>query len=102
FAWPTTLLSLGYLSYRSLPGLTAAMHDVTAVTSVRRFNSNVQLLRGATGAETLLIDGYHSLVVNHNQKTNPRELIYGIVPGLYPRERGRALVLGAGTGITAG
>lgn len=101
-AWPGRTLSLGYLSLRSLSALTASQHETASVREVRRAGSDVHLVRAHSGVETLIIDGYHSLVVNQQNKTNPRELLYGIVPALYPKERTSALVLGAGTGITAG
>lgn len=102
FAWPTKALSLGYLHLRSLPALESALRTYVGGTSIRRFDSELSIVKTTTGEELVVIDGYQSLLSATSGSTNPRELLVGIVPAFYAARRERALLLGVGTGITAG
>ena len=102
FAWPTTLLHFGYDDYLSSNSLRKAKRLYTDYTVHRKFDSQLTLLRDETDSEVLIINGYKSLVSSAGGHTNLRELAYGITPALYSAKREHALVLGVGTGITAG
>ncbi len=101
-AWPAELLHYAHLDYASLAALRSARQEVAEVAIHRRFDSHISLHRGRDGSETLNINGYRSLSAAAGGRTNPRELVFGVMPALYSARRERALVLGVGTGITAG
>ncbi|MFY0583862.1 spermidine synthase [Cystobacter fuscus] len=69
---------------------------------LKRFDSALSLVRDAQGEESVIINGYRSLVSSRSGRTNLSELLVGTSPALYTPRRERALVLGVGTGITAG
>jgi spermidine synthase len=102
FAWPTALLRLSYREYIKPDILNRAMANVAGFEELRKFDENVKLIRTAAGETEVVINGYRSLVSSHSGKTNVKELIVGAAPALFAEKRDRALVLGVGTGITAG
>ena len=99
--WPRSLLYYGYDSYASRNALDEARSAYEGVELHRRYDSQIALLRDAAGGESLVINGYQSLVASADGHTNQRELLYGLVPALYSARTEHALVLGVGTGITA-
>lgn len=100
--WPTALLRYSHTDYASLASLQRAREQVTEVAIHRRFDSQINLQQGRDGSETLNINGYKSLSSSAGGRTNPLEMVFGVVPALYSARRERAMVLGVGTGITAG
>jgi spermidine synthase len=101
FLWPSSFLNLGYDNYTSLETLTKTRSTISNVDIHRRFDSQISLLRTASGSEMVIINGYTSLVSSAGERTNLREMIYGLTPALFSTKFDRALVLGVGTGITA-
>ena len=101
-AWPGSLLRLSYREYISLEVLNRAIAGIAGFEELRRFDENVKLIRTSSGETEVVINGYRSLVSSHAHRTNLKELIVGIAPALYAKKHQRALVLGVGTGITAG
>lgn len=101
-AWPSLLLHLGHVDYASWGALREARRSLASVEVHRRFDSKISLLRREDGRESLIINGYPSLVAATGGRTNLQELLFGLTPALYSAGRDRALVLGVGTGITAG
>jgi len=101
-SWDESLWRFSYRDYLSPDALAEARHSGASVEVLRRLDSEVKLLRGREGEVALLIDGYRSLVASAAGQTNRKELVVGMAPALYAARRERALVLGVGTGITAG
>ncbi len=101
-AWPERLLSFSHEDFASTAALRTARERYTAVALHRRFDSQIGLLTRRDGGETLNINGYQSVSSYGDGRTNPLELIYGLMPAMYSARRERAMVLGVGTGITAG
>jgi predicted membrane-bound spermidine synthase len=101
FCWPSHFLHFGYDSYVSLGELRRARANYADVDVHRRFDSQISLLQSANSVETVVINGYRSLVSTRGGHTNLREMLYGLTPALFSKQRDRALVLGVGTGITA-
>jgi spermidine synthase len=102
FAWPTQLLRLSYREYIKPDILNRALANIAGFEELRRFDENVRLIQTSGGEIEVVINGYRSLVSSHSGKTNVKELIVGTAPALFTERRDRAVVLGVGTGITAG
>ncbi len=100
--WSDTLLQLSYRDFISSDTLKRTLSGVRETELLKRFDSALSLVRDAQGEQSVIINGYRSLVSSRSGHTNISELIVGTSPALYAPKRERALVLGVGTGITAG
>ncbi|MBW2459045.1 MAG: hypothetical protein JRI68_31385 [Deltaproteobacteria bacterium] len=100
--WPERQFSLGHLNFLSSEKLAKAEQDFVRAESIKSLDGDVTIVTTRSGAEYVTINGYSSFAVAQEGTTNQREVIVGIAPALYPKQRGKALVLGTGTGITAG
>ncbi|MEZ4442798.1 MAG: hypothetical protein R3B72_27125 [Polyangiaceae bacterium] len=100
--WPERQFALGHLSFVSSKKLAEAEAAFVRSESIKRLDGDVTIIHQRSGAEYVTINGYSSFAVAEDGATNHREVIVGVAPALYPPERRRALVLGTGTGITAG
>jgi spermidine synthase len=100
--WSETLLQISYRDFVSADILKHTLSGVRETELLKRFDSALSLVRDAQGEQSVIINGYRSLVSSRSGHTNISELIVGTAPALYAPKRERALVLGVGTGITAG
>ncbi|WP_143177764.1 hypothetical protein [Cystobacter ferrugineus] len=100
--WSDSLLQLSYRDFATAETLSRTLSNVREMELLKRFDSALSLVRDAHGEESVIINGYRSLVASRSGRTNLSELIVGTSPALYTPRRERALVLGVGTGITAG
>lgn len=100
--WPEEHFALGHLSFVSSEKLAQAEASYVSSERIKRLDGDVSIVRLDSGAEYVTINGYSSFAVAEDGATNHREVIVGIAPALYVPSRERALVLGTGTGITAG
>ena len=100
--WSDTLMQLSYRDFASSETLARTLAGVRKTELLKRFDSALSLVRDADGEESVIINGYRSLVSSHSGRTNLSELLVGTSPALYVPKRERAMVLGVGTGITAG
>jgi predicted membrane-bound spermidine synthase len=100
--WPSAYFSLADIDFRSLETLTAAERGLMRTETVKRRDGEVDVVHTRSGVDWVVINGYRSLAASSSGELNHRELIVGVAPSVYPRERHRALVLGTGTGLTAG
>lgn len=100
-AWDEKLFYLSYHELAAESSLQQARSSILDYTVKKRLNSQVSLLERKSGDIEIVINGYKGLIVENGQ-TNPYETLFGVAPALYPPRRERALVLGLGTGITAG
>ncbi len=101
-AWPSTPLAFGFSEYASLATLSRAQERYRGHRAIRKYDTHLSIVETEDGKELLWINGYKSLAASRGGRTNRQELIFGMTPALYTTERRRALVLGIGTGITAG
>jgi spermidine synthase len=101
FTWSPTLLGLSYRDFTSAETLERSLSSVKETELLKKFDTSVSLVR-SEGEEQVIINGYRSLVASRSGRTNISELIVGTAPALYAPKRERAMVLGVGTGITAG
>ncbi|HYO54857.1 hypothetical protein [Archangium sp.] len=102
FTWSETLLQLSYRDFVSAGTLERTLSEVRETELLKRFDSALSLVRDSSGEESVIINGYRSLVSSRSGRTNLSELIVGTSPAFYAPRHERALVLGVGTGITAG
>ena len=102
WSWPTFLLQLSYREYIKLDALNRALTNIAGFEELKKFDENVRLIRTSGGETEVVINGYRSLVSSYHGRTNLKELIVGAAPALFAQKRERALVIGVGTGITAG
>ena len=100
--WSDTLMQLSYRDFASAEVLSRTLANVRQTELLKRFDSALSLVRDAQGEQSVIINGYRSLVSSHSGRTNLSELLVGTTPALYAPRRERAMVLGVGTGITAG
>ncbi|HEY8209696.1 MAG TPA: hypothetical protein VIG99_19550 [Myxococcaceae bacterium] len=100
--WDESLWRFSYREYLTPAALAQARRSAESVEVLRRFDTEVKLLRSNDGEVALLINGYRSLVASQSGQTNRKELVVGAAPAMFAARRDRALVLGVGTGITAG
>lgn len=100
--WPEEHFALGHLSFVSSDKLAEAEASYVSSEQIKRLDGDVSIVRLRSGAEYVTINGYSSFAVAEDGATNHREVIVGIAPALYVRDRTNALVLGTGTGVTAG
>lgn len=99
--WKEWLFSLEYREFVSPKAFQLAVGNLDRVEVVKRFDNHISVVTTKDGYEFLNINGYRSLMAERG-RTIPTELVYGSVPALFAPRREKAIVLGIGTGITAG
>jgi spermidine synthase len=99
--WPEWIFSLEYQSFVSPAALQRTTESFAGTEVLRRFDSHISVVTSKSGAESLNINGHRSLM-SYRGQTIPTEIVYGLVPANFAPRRGHALVLGVGTGMSAG
>jgi spermidine synthase len=99
--WPEWIFSLEYQSFVSPAALQATEASFAKTEVLRRYDSHISVVTSKNGVESLNINGHRSLMSFRGQ-TIPTEIVYGLVPANFAPRRGHALVLGVGTGMSAG
>jgi len=99
--WPEWIFSLEYQSFVSPAALQRTTESFASTEVLRRFDSHISVVTSKSGAESLNINGHRSLM-SYRGQTIPTEIVYGLVPANFAPRRGHALVLGVGTGMSAG
>jgi len=101
-SWNPGLFLVSYEDFSSPERLYSTIQNVQDAVIYKNRNDEVGIVKSrASGTESVVINGYRSLNV-HPDNANPYELLFGIAPALYPARHDHALVLGLGTGVTAG
>jgi spermidine synthase len=100
-SWKEWLFSLQYREFISSEAYRLAASTLDKVEVVKRFDNHVSVVTTKDGLEMLNINGYQSLV-SAKGHTIPTEIVYGSVPAVFAPRLGKAIVLGVGTGMTAG
>jgi predicted membrane-bound spermidine synthase len=99
--WPEWIFSLEYQSFVSPAALEKTAAGFAGTEVLRRYDSHISVVTSKSGAESLNINGHRSLM-SYRGQTIPTEIVYGLVPANFAPRRGHALVLGVGTGMSAG
>ena len=99
--WPEWIFSLEYQSFVSPAALQKTVENFAKTEVLKRYDSHVSVVTSKAGAESLNINGYRSLLSSRG-RTILTEIVYGLVPANFAPRRDHALVLGVGTGMSAG
>ncbi len=99
--WPVRLMDLCYDDFKSLEAIQKQETKYDSFESLKKLGHHVSLLQ-EKNQTCLVIDGYKSLHISKGKKGNLREILFGFTPACFLKEQNSALVLGVGTGITAG
>jgi spermidine synthase len=100
--FPSNFLAFAYSDFLSVRTLDDATTQFLRAESVKRFDGQVTIVTTRSNTEGVVINGYRSLFASRDGQPNQREVIVGVMPALFAKTRDNALVLGTGTGITAG
>jgi spermidine synthase len=99
--WPEWLFSLEYQVFISPATFSQTRANLDKSEVLKRFDSQISVVTSTAGVESLNINGYPSLMA-YRGRTIPTEIVYGLVPTVFAPRHQSALVLGVGTGMTAG
>jgi spermidine synthase len=99
--WPEWFFALEYQAFVSPAAFAQTRATIEKTEVLRRFDSQISVVTIQGGIEALNINGYRSLMA-YQGHTIPTEIVFGLVPTVYAPRRGSALVLGVGTGMSAG
>jgi spermidine synthase len=101
YSFSTKIFYLSFDDFVSLSRLKGALNALVDYQTYKKFNTRLTLANDKNGNLSYTINGYKSLVIRKGE-ANFHEMLFGIIPNMYIPNRNNALVLGAGTGITAG
>ena len=99
--WPEWFFALEYQAFVSPDAFERTRASIEKTEIHRRFDSQISVVTSSGGVESLNINGYRSLMA-YKGRTIATEIVYGMVPAVFAPRHGSALVLGVGTGMTAG
>jgi predicted membrane-bound spermidine synthase len=100
--WPSYILDVGYRAFYAPENVMTWKAARLESVTFKKFSSSATISTHTDGSEVVSLDGYVSLRFRADGGAKLNETIVGFVPALFSRERGRALVFGLATGITAG
>jgi|TARA_R110000850_G_scaffold94971_2_gene199897 predicted membrane-bound spermidine synthase len=100
--WPYTELLLGYRVLMQPSQLEERLRNFEDAITYKAYDQSASLLSFQMGGRSLVFNGYHSLSFGPHGKSDLHETIVGATPALFVENIERALVLGLGTGISAG
>ncbi|PWE34105.1 hypothetical protein DDZ14_02820 [Maritimibacter sp. 55A14] len=100
--WPGVELLLGYRVLASREQLDHGLKTYRSSDTYRAFDQSASVVSFNDGTQALLFNGYRSLTFGPNSKSELHEVTVGATPAMFSGRTGTALVLGLGTGITAG
>jgi spermidine synthase len=101
-SWPYKLLVAGHTNLNSVHTLNTINSKLANWKEYKKFDSSVSILYFKDDSRLLSINGSVSLRFNSNNLTQLREMIVGLSPAIYSKNHDTALVLGLGSGISAG
>lgn len=102
FFWPTDILQFGYRNFLDKRGFYSRLDGFETSQVYRSFDQYVAVLTFKGDFRALVLNGYQSLMFGPNQTTALQEKTVGLTPALFAERTNTALVLGLGSGITAG
>jgi predicted membrane-bound spermidine synthase len=103
FFWPTELLKVGYRRFNSIQEISYFRENFKKVNTYKKFDNDVSVIELKNGSRWLTLNGYLTLAFSrNNDRTTLRETILGISPALFSEKQQNALIIGLGSGVTAG
>lgn len=100
--WPATALLLGYKTLESAELTRQQNRQVTQAEVYKAYDQDASLVDFDDGSRALILNGYRSLTFGPGARAPLHEVIVGSTPALFSKSVDSALVLGLGSGITAG
>lgn len=100
--WPSKLISVGYQNLHTLQEIKKIQETLVTWDDYKKYNNLVSILHFKDGEKWLSINGYISLRFKDNKLAQLREMIVGLSPAVYSKQHDNTLVLGLGSGVTAG
>lgn len=100
--WPEKTLALGYKSLKNPEKIKELSSSLEKIETFKKYDESTQILHFSDGSKQLMINGYLSLTFENSKATGIRESLVGLSPSIYSRNTNDALVLGLGSGVTAG
>ena len=100
--WPRVDLLLGYRILTQGEQLDERRDTFLKAEVYKAYDQNAAVLSFRDGSRSLVFNGYHSLSFGPGAKSELHEVIVGATPALFTEYTDEVLVLGLGTGITAG
>ncbi len=101
-SWPHVELLLGYRILAQPDRLEDRVRNFETAATYKAYDQSASILSFRDGGRSLVFNGYHSLSFGPGGKSDLHETIVGATPALFVENTDRALVLGLGTGISAG
>ncbi len=100
--WPKVELLLGYRFLTKPDHLAERLQSFERAETYKAYDQNASIVSFRDGSKSLVFNGYHSLSFGPQSKSELHEVIVGATPALFSGGTDRAMVLGLGTGISAG
>ncbi len=100
--WPQTSLLLGYRTLESADLTRTQRQQFESAQIYKAYDQDASLVSFSDGNQALILNGYRSLTFGPETRATLHEVIVGATPALFSSNTNNALVLGLGTGITAG
>lgn len=100
--WPYRDLLLGYRTIASAEQLDHRRRTYADHITYKAYDQDASIVMFNDQIRSLVFNGYHSLSFGPHSKSELHEVIVGATPALFSAHTRNALVLGLGTGITAG
>ncbi|MBN1520984.1 MAG: hypothetical protein JW928_00510 [Candidatus Aureabacteria bacterium] len=97
FLWDEKILFVSHRNFFHLSRLIRSYAEIEKIESFKAYNQTLAVVHEGKDKESFFINGYHSI-----QLKNYIEKIVGVIPKLIQKDAGSALVLGLGSGNTAG
>lgn len=100
--WPGTALLLGYKVLSNAEMTEIQVSDFKEAHVFRSYDQDAALVDFKNGSRALIFNGFRSLTFGPNSRATLHEVVVGSTPALFSKDRDNALVLGLGSGVTAG
>lgn len=94
-------MQMSFRDFYSPRAYAAARSPKDQLETIRVFDNTLVHRTAPNGSSSATVDGHRTLRI-HGRHGNVAELLHGVLPLGYVRERGRALSIGVGTGISTG
>ncbi len=103
YSWPSNLLKVGYRQFNSVESINYFKENFKNVITYKKFDNDVSIIKLKDDSRWLTLNGYLTLAFNpSNDLTTLRETILGISPALFSKNQKNSLIIGLGSGVTAG
>ncbi|WP_120500378.1 hypothetical protein [Roseovarius sp. EL26] len=100
--WPQAELTLGYRTMSSADQIEYSRRSFITAKQYKHYDQSAALVSLSDGSRSLVFNGYRSLTFGPNSRADLHEAVVGMLPAVFTQSTSNALVLGLGTGISAG